>query len=223
MTEEITPKGTNPNPNDEQKKYAGKFDTIEQLEEGYKNSAKVFQENEDLKNKLSEIEKVPESYMQPDGVELDESDWSDLREIAKHSQLNQTAFDRMAAQRANARAANIAKYDEARKAMSDEEYNVLESYVKKNYAPSLVDKVMKDFVVNGDARKSAMQHRESLLNGTVTGVGKTGGYGYVVTKSDVIKAAQAVDTARTGRERQAAQAKHIQIAKQYAAQKQANS
>lgn len=206
--------------NNEKRKYAGKYDTVEQLEEGYKNASRVYQENEDLKKKLDESSKVPDDYFTPEGIELDEASLNDLKETAKHAELSQAAFDRLAAARANKLKAQESKYQEARNAMRDEDYNVLESYVKKNYAPSLVDSTIKKLVVDKDARQSAMQHREQLLNGTVTGVGKTGGMtGYHITKDDLLKSAAKVKEARTGRQRKEAENKHITLTSQYAAQK----
>lgn len=209
----------------EQRKYAGKFDSVEDLEAGYNNAAKVYQENEDLKKKLEESGKVPEDYLTPEGLELDENDLADLRDTAKHAQLTQSAFDRLAATQANKKKASQAKYQEARQAMSDEDYNVLESYVKKNYAAPLVDSTLRKLVVDGEARKAAMQHRESILNGTITGVGKTGGHaGYHITKNDLMESSKRVSKARTGKDKLEAQQKHISLTRQYAAQKrQANS
>lgn len=204
--------------NKEPRKYAGKYDTVEQLEEGYKNAAKIYQENEELKKKVEESGKVPDSYFVPDDVSLDESAVNELRETAKTAQFSQDAFNRLARVEAHKRQLEAAKFQEARKAMSDEEYTVLDNYVKNHYAPPLVETALKKLIVDKEARKGALQHREQMLNSSVAGVGRPAA-AYHVNKEDVFNAALAVQKAKTGREREAAKSKHIEIAAQFAAQK----
>ena len=48
--------------------YAGKFKTVEELEAGYNNAAKVYQDNADLQKKYEEAQnalKAPDDYQIP--------------------------------------------------------------------------------------------------------------------------------------------------------------
>lgn len=204
----------------DKKIYAGKFETVEQLEEGYKNSAKVFQENEELKKKWDEANKIPDAYMTPEGSTLDESTLNELKELAKNTGLNQEAFTRLTKSHEHKRQKEEENYVSARKSISDEQYTILENYVKQTYAEPLVEGTLKKLVLDKDARLAALQHRDKLLNSSVSGMQKISTGGYRVSKDDVLSAAEAVNKAKSGKAREEAKAKHIQIAKQFAVQKQ---
>ena len=75
--------------------YAGKFKTVEELEAGYNNSAKVFQENEEVKRRLEESTKVPDDYQTPSDVQLHDNDIAQLKNAAKSSGLTQAQFDKL--------------------------------------------------------------------------------------------------------------------------------
>jgi hypothetical protein len=70
--------------------YAGKYESIGELEKAYKNSSKVFNENKVLLEKLKSYE-VPENYTLPE-VSLSESVLSELQHVAKSAGLNQEQF-----------------------------------------------------------------------------------------------------------------------------------
>ena len=82
------------NQNQQQEKlYAGKFKTVEDLEVGYKNSAAVYDENTKLKNQLDEVTKVPDAYLNPADVELEANRLSNLQARAKESGMTQKQYE----------------------------------------------------------------------------------------------------------------------------------
>ena len=76
--------------------YAGKYKTVEELEEGYKQSYPVHQENETLKKKLQTLEKAPDVYLTPEGLHLDENSVNEMKEVARKANLSQDAFNNLA-------------------------------------------------------------------------------------------------------------------------------
>ena len=81
---------------DDVKLYAGKFKTVEELEVGYNNAAKVYQDNEDLKKKYDESTHVPDDYQIPSNATLHDNDMLQLKQAAKESGLTQAQFERLA-------------------------------------------------------------------------------------------------------------------------------
>jgi hypothetical protein len=176
----------------EQKKYAGKFDTVEQLEEGYKNSAKVFQENENLKKQLETFTKAPDDYLRPDGVELQDNDLDEVKRLAKSAGLTQEHFNRLAKDWSARKQSKKQAFEEKIKALGEENLNVLKDYVAKHYPEKVADAVLDKLIKDDSAREAALKHREQLLNSTTPGLSKVnGGYGYSVTYNDVLKAREA--------------------------------
>lgn len=167
-----------------ERKYAGKFDTVEQLEEGYKNSAKIYQENEALKKQLQ----TPEDYLKPEGIALDDKNYEELKQLAKSTGLTQGHFDKLC----NEWQAKITKKKEkveaAFKEVGEENINVLKDYVSKNYPEKIAQTVLKKLVLDKEAREAALKHREALLNTSVPGVNRVNAAGYNVTYNDVLKA-----------------------------------
>ena len=80
------------------KLYAGKFRTVEELEDGYKNSAKVYQERETLRKEFEELEKIPDDYNTPTGVTLHEADLAEAKRIAKESGMTQAQYEKFVKQ-----------------------------------------------------------------------------------------------------------------------------
>lgn len=168
----------------EEIRYAGKFRTVEELEAGYKNAAKVYQENEALKKQLEEVNKVPDDYLVPQGLELDVSE---VKRIAKNAGLTQTQFEKLSFEtQAKIRSE---QENQARmvKELGEENLNILKDYVNNNYPEKIADAVMDKIIKDPDARNIALNHRTKLLNSSVPGLGSTG-TNYAIQYDDVIKA-----------------------------------
>lgn len=179
----------------EERKYAGKFSTIEQLEEGYKNSAKVYQENESLKNQLEEISKAPDEYIQPQGVQLGETDLNTVTNLAKNAGLTQKHFEKLALGWANRNQSKQQAFEQKIKEIGDETINVLKDYVSKNYPDKVADTVLKKLITDKEARQSALTHRTQTLNSAAPGFSKVNmGLSYTVTHEDVLKARSAAQS-----------------------------
>lgn len=216
MSEQLT------NNEEAPKLYAGKFKTIEELEAGYNNSAKVYQENETLKKQLETTSKVPDQYMTPSDVSLDEHELQEIVELAKQSELSQAHFDKLARTAQHKKQLSSQKFEQARSAIDDAQFAVLEDYVKKHYPEKLHDEMIKKIVIDKDTRQAAIQHRERLLNSSTPGMmSRPPHTGYKVTKEDLLKAAKEADSAR-GADKIKLQQKHINLTKQYTEQQKHN-
>jgi hypothetical protein len=174
--------------NETPKLYAGKFKTVEELEAGYKNSLPTFQENEQLKAKLEEAGKVPDSYMNPADVQHDAARVADIQARAKAAGMTQAQYERFLRDDKARFESRQQKFEEAKKEVNDETVNILKDYVNKNYPKELQDNMMNTFLGNKDARQAALNHRSQLLNNQVPGMSKTPAFGYSVTQDDVNKA-----------------------------------
>lgn len=175
-------------PNNEEKLYAGKFKTVEELEAGYKNSLPTFQENENLKKRLEEITAVPSDYINPSDIELDENRVSDIKARAKEAGLTQAQYEKLVAGDKRRVEDYKKNFETAKKEVGEETINVLKDYVSKHYPKELQDGILNTLIGNKEARQSALNHRQQLLSNKVPGVGKPSYGNYNVTQEDIDKA-----------------------------------
>lgn len=171
-----------------EKLYAGKFKTVEELEAGYKNSLPTFQENETLKQKLDEVTKIPETYLNPADVQLDQNRVADIQARAKEAGMTQAQYEKFVRSDKARLDQHQQNFENLKKEVGEETINILTDYVKKNYPEALQDNMIKSFIANKDARAAALNHRTQILNNQVPGIGRIHGGGYNVTQEDVNKA-----------------------------------
>lgn len=176
----------------EEKLYAGKFKTVEDLEVGYKNSAAVYDENENLKKKLTEVTSVPDDYQTPTDLALPDDHVGTIKEIAKNAGLTQAQYEKLARESKARNETSVAQFKQAEKDLGEETLNVLKDYVTKYYPAKVADGVLKQLVIDKEARAAAMTHRQSLLNNTMPGMSRVSHGGYNVTREDVLKAREKV-------------------------------
>ena len=170
------------------KLYAGKFKTVEDLEAGYKNSAAVFDENAKLKQQVEQLTTLPPDYMNPQDVELEETRVTEIKARAREVGMTQAQYEKFL----RGDKARVDKRKEAveaaRKEVGEETINILTDYVAKHYPPELKDNMLNTFIGNKDARSAALKHREQLLSNRVPGVDKVAAGGYRVSREDIQKA-----------------------------------
>lgn len=146
--------------------YAGKYKTIEELEEGYRNAAGVYNENESLKLQFA----VPEQYQAPTGVLLREAELNDLKSLAKRSGLSQNQFNNMTLEMSQHIKYNIDSLESAKQALGPEKLNLVTDYVKQNYPASLQETVINKLLKDGNAMSDALKDRDQKLNSSVPGM-----------------------------------------------------
>lgn len=168
--------------------YAGKYKTVAELEEGYKQSLPVFQENQNLKQQVDNLSKVPEEYITPPEIGLHADDVAEAKRIAKNSNLTQAQYERMVNE-TNTKALNKAQTTEnAKKEVGADKLNILQDYVKNAYPEKLQDTIMNKLIHDKDARDAALLHRDQMLRTGAPGIGGVNAPNYGVTKEDVHKA-----------------------------------
>lgn len=210
MTETTTPNTTPP------VLYAGKFKTVEELEDGYKNSAKVYQENEDLKKRIDETTKVPDDYVVPADVTLHENDLATLKATAKESGLTQAQFDKLAQKQTSTVKGKLDAFENAKKEIGSDTLNLLQDFIGKAYPEKAGEALLKEAIKNKDVRDQILEQRTKALNSSVPGMNKvtTGNYNNV-THEDVKKAREVMMASR-GRARVEAQKRYISLSAQLA-------
>jgi hypothetical protein len=173
----------------EVKLYAGKFKTIEDLEEGYKNSLPTFQENENLKKRVDELSFIPDSYLNPSDIDIDQARISDIQARAREAGMTQQQYEKFLRSDKSRLDQHKQRFEESKKELGDQTLNVLKDYVERNYPKELQDNMMNTFIGNKEARQAALRHRDQLLNNQVPGVSKMApANSYRVTDEDVNKA-----------------------------------
>lgn len=198
------------------KLYAGKFKTIEELEAGYNNAAKVYQENDDIKNKLAEATKVPDDYQVPSNVGLHENDVSTLKQSAKESGLTQAQFEKLASKQDSIARSKLDAFENARKEVGADNLNLLQDFISKTYPEKVQAAMLKEAIKNKEVRESILAQRTAALNSSTPGVGRVSASNYNnVTHEDVIKAREAMTKTR-GKARVEAQRRYIALAGQLA-------
>jgi hypothetical protein len=201
---------------DTPKLYAGKFKTVEDLEAGYNNSAKVYQENEDLKKKLEETTKVPDDYQVPSDVTLHDNDVAQLKAAAKESGLTQAQFERLALKQTDSVKSKVQEFENAKKDMGSDNLNLLQDFLNKTYPDKVAEKMLKEAIKDKDLRAQLLDQRTKMLNSSVPGSNRITSSNYnTVTHEDVKKARDVMMGAR-GRARVEAQKRYIALSGQLA-------
>lgn len=168
MTENAA--STTPDTKNEEKLYAGKYKTIEDLETAVINKdkeySKIYNEHTDLKNKYA----VPENYSLPEDIQLPSSEIIDLKSIAKTSNLSQLQFLSTVKQIEARNKLHADMIEQNRKSIGEEKIKVLGDYVTKNYPQKLQDPILNHLLKDREAMDEAFKHRDQLLNTTIPGM-----------------------------------------------------
>lgn len=208
----------NKTPTNEDKLYAGKFKTVEELEEGYKHSLPVHQENERLKQELAQ-HNAPEEYLTPDGVTLDGNELTQIKITARNAKMTQAQYDQLVKSQVAKIAAQEQAFEAAKKEVGPDRLNMLQDFVNKHYPEYVRADVLKKLIVDKDARQAAFKDRESKLNSSLPGMEKPGGVRYSVAYEDVLTARDAAEKAPHDMKKRNA---YLGLMKEYAAQNAAN-
>lgn len=165
-----TSNGTENNDSGEPKKYAGKFDTVEDLEKAYNEFGHTVRENANLKNEITQLRSAPDEYKVPEGIVIQEDDLADLKRISKASNLSQEHFEKMATQIAERANASREKFEGRKKELGEEKLNVLQDFVKKTYPANVQDAILNKCIEDNDAMSQVMNQRDKLLNSKAPGI-----------------------------------------------------
>jgi hypothetical protein len=114
--------------------YAGKYTSVEELEKAYKNSAKVFNDNKVLQEKLKNYE-APDNYCLPE-ISLPGTVLEEVEALAKTAGLSQEQFNKTLYAMAEQQKNYQTHLDNKKKTLGDE-LNVVQDYVTKTYPASL--------------------------------------------------------------------------------------
>jgi hypothetical protein len=202
--------------NEEVKLYAGKFKTVEELEAGYNNAAKVYQENDDLKKRMEESTKVPDDYQIPSDIQLHESDVEDLKQAAKESGLTQAQFERLAAKQNQVVKSKVESFENAKKEVGLDNINLLQDFLSKTYPDKVAEKMLNEAIKDKGLREQLLEQRTKLLNSSVPGSNKVTTSTYnTVTHEDLRKARDIMMKSR-GKARIEARNRYVSMSAQLA-------
>ncbi len=196
--------------------YAGKFKTVEELEAGYNNAAKVYQDNADLQKKFDETTKVPDDYAVPQGIELHDNDILNIKNTAKASGLTQSQFDKIALAQNQTVKSKFEAFENSKKEIGVDNLNLLQDFIGKAYPEKAGEAMLKEAIKNKDVRDAILAQRTQALNSSVPGVNKVsvGSYNNV-THKDLIQAREEMMGSR-GKARVAAQKRYVNLSAQLA-------
>ena len=201
---------------EEVKLYAGKFKTIEELESGYNNSAKVYQENEELKRRFDETTKVPDDYAIPGGIELHDNDLADIKRTAKDSGLTQNQFDKLVHAQNQTVKTKFESFESSKKEIGADNLNMLQDFIGKSYPEKAGQALLKEAIKNKEVRDAILEQRSKHLNSTIPGSSTASASNYnSVNHEDVRKARDVMMNSR-GRARVEAQARYVSLSSQLA-------
>lgn len=208
----------NPNPSGEpsDKLYAGKYKTVEALEEGYKLNSRAQTKVTELESKLAEVTKVPDDYQTPGDIALHSHDIDEAKKLAKSTGMTQAQYEKFVREQ-NQRGANkLQEFENAKKEIGADGLNVLQDYVNKMYPEKNREVILNHLIMNKEARADALQHRQSLLNSAVPGVSGLTPNTVSVTHDDMIKAR---DYYQKNKHDMKARSRYLKIQQQLAHQK----
>lgn len=136
--------------NEPPKLYANKYKSIEDLENGYKNSTKQYLEVE-TKLKAKEAEySVPEDYSIPEGISISDDDIKLNKSIAKKAGLSQRQFEEVIK---NVNDLSKSHHESVEKARADaraklnaDELKLCEKFIEENYPTNVAKSLLNDIV-----------------------------------------------------------------------------
>lgn len=204
----------------ETKLYAGKFKTVEELEAGYKNSLPLYQENEQLKTNLKQATEIPVGYLNPEGITLDAGYVSEIQARAKEAGLTQKQYEKALQFEQGRISQRQQDFEGKRKSLGEENLNVIQDYVKKNYPEEIHEAMINTFIADEKARNAALNHRSQLLNTNVPGINRPSQPRYTITDKDVEKAYKEKEQAQ-GKHKLEAQQRYLNLMEARAQQRNA--
>ncbi len=149
------------------KLYAGKYKSVEELEKAYKNSAKVFNDNKTLQERLKNYE-VPENYNLPD-VSLPETMLQEIEALAKAAGLNQEQFNKTLFAMTEQQKQYQTQLEDKKKTLGSK-LSIVQDYVTKTYPTSLHTTILNTLIGDENAMTEALKHRDQLLNSQIPGL-----------------------------------------------------
>lgn len=156
--------------NDAPRKYAGKYETVEDLEKAYTNIRQTHSENENLKSELAKLKSAPDEYKLPEGVLLQADDLIDLKAIARTANLSQDHFEKLAGEMSSRAKSRQEKYESRKKELGEEKLNVLHDFVKKVYPANVQDAIINKCIEDNNAMSDILNQRDKLLNSQAPGM-----------------------------------------------------
>ena len=203
--------------------YAGKYHSVEALEEGYKNATKLIN---DVKREKDEVTKVPEQYEAPEGFDgLPDDVKGKLTGWAKDAGLTQQHFAKMATNYiADTKSAQEAIDAQAQEALSvlgenaSDKLSNIEQYAKANYSEAAANKLLQLAKTDKDVMSHLVEQREKSIGGSAPGLTSYSAP-QPITKADITKAHEEYKLNPYDPE---VQQKWVDINTRYAKQKSAN-
>lgn len=157
------------------KLWAGKYKTVEDLEEAYKKTAKLYQDYQVLQKQVEVLTKAPDDYDVPTDVVMRGQEIEGLKLIAKNAVLTQEQFNKTARDMQDRVSKQNQAFEDAKKSIGDEKLIVLEDYVKKNYPAKLHEHVLIKLIKDKEAMNDALKDRDARLNSQAPGMSQAGG------------------------------------------------
>lgn len=162
--------------------FAGKFKNAEELENGYKNlesftnkrQSELLNEKNELAKKLSEVSSVPEEYVVPADITLDENEKNEIKELAKKTDLPQNSFEKLIKEAASRKQAEINHTQQLRQQIGEEKINHMAEFLNKKYTPEVANMVLQNALKNVNQFNQLETERQASLNSSVPGIDKTG-------------------------------------------------
>ena len=167
MSNEIEPINPEVTVEETPKLYAGKYKSVDELEKAYKNSAKVFNDNKALQERLKNYE-IPESYHLPD-VSLPETMLQEIEALAKAAGLNQEQFNKTLFAMTKQQKQYKTQLEDKKKTLGSK-LSIVQDYVTKTYPTSLHNTILNTLIGDENAMTEALKHRDQLLNSQVPGL-----------------------------------------------------
>ena len=160
------------------KLYAGKFKSVEELENGYKQSLPLYQKNKELEDKLKQREYIPDDYSVPESVAMRDTQINELKKLAKSAGLNDEQFSRPAIS-VNENIKNQMQAFEARQeSIGEEKINLAKSFVDNKFSGFSDDfrsNMINQIIMDDNTMNDALRLREQDLNSSVPGSSRTTG------------------------------------------------
>jgi hypothetical protein len=159
----------------EQKLWAGKYQTPEEMEAAIaakdKEYSKLYNEHQTIKNETQ----IPASYRNPDGLDLDANDTKEIQALAQEAGLTQAQYERTAKAMASKYKAIESEFENSKQEIGEEKLTILQDYVKKFYPESLHNTVLTKIIKDKQAMNDALKDREARLNSQAPGMSSGGG------------------------------------------------
>lgn len=195
-------------------KFAGKYNTLEDVISSLKSAGGMFDKNRQLEEQLASY-KVPDDYQIPEDLtHLSEEDINELKTLAKESELSQAHFERYLRKQDKRVGDRLSEYERTKAEIGEDNLTKANDFIAKHYPEELHEHMKEAFISDPKVRNRILQERDKSLNSSIPALASIAPAAGPVTDKDILEARAEIAKAINAVEQSAAERKYLSLIQQ---------